>query len=262
MRVALWVFAAAIAFACSSDVDPVDCEVSGPSISLVQVANASGCSTNDGRIHVALSGGQEPLTLYLNDQPADGLEQINNLAAGVYSVLVKDANHCSATLDNVTILAADFSFTTSIEPNMSCLGGNGSVTVEVTSANPPYSFRLGNGNFTADNFFDGLTTGNHVITAQDNNNCSVSLSVTIPQGSTGTSWSDDIKPIMEKSCAITGCHNGVSRSNDFSEFASVKSFANSIKTKTKDRSMPFDGSLTQNEIDLIACWVNDGALQN
>lgn len=90
----------------------------------------------------------------------------------------------------------------------------------------------------------------------------VTLTITIPQGTTGTSWAVDIKPIMEKNCAITGCHNGVSRSNDFREFTSAKSHAKSIKSKTQDRSMPFDGALTQNEIDLIACWVDDGALQN
>lgn len=262
MRFALWVSVIGLVVACSSDVDPVDCQVSGPSISLIQVADASSCSTNDGGIQVVVSGGQEPLTLYVNDQPTDGLEQINNLAAGVYSVIVRDANHCTATLDNVTILAADFSFTTSLQPNTSCLDGNGSVTVDVTSTNPPYSFKLGNASFTDNNFFDGLTSGNHIITVQDNNNCMITLSVTIPQGVTGTSWLNDIKPIMEKNCAISGCHNGVSRSNNFREYTSAKSFANSIKIKTQDRSMPFDGSLTQNEIDLIACWVDDGALQN
>jgi hypothetical protein len=90
----------------------------------------------------------------------------------------------------------------------------------------------------------------------------VTLTVTIPQGITGTSWSNDILPIMEKNCAITGCHNGTSRSNNFSQYASAKSFAKTIKSKTQDRTMPFDGSLTQQQIDLIACWVDDGALQN
>jgi hypothetical protein len=67
---------------------------------------------------------------------------------------------------------------------------------------------------------------------------------------------------MEKNCATTGCHNGVSRSNDFREYTSAKTFANSIKSKTQDRSMPFDGTLTQDQIDLIACWVDDGAVLN
>jgi hypothetical protein len=262
MRVALWISVIGLAASCSSDVDPVDCEVSGPSINLLQTSSASGCDISDGGMHIAVAGGQEPLTLYVNDEAVEGMEQINNLAAGVYSVTVRDANHCTATLDNVTILAADFSFTASLQPNTSCLAGNGSVTVDVTSTNPPYSFKLGNGSFTANNFFDDLPSGNHVITVQDNNNCTITLTVTVPQGVTGTSWSNDIKPILEKNCAISGCHNGVSRSNNFREYASTKSFAPSIKTKTQDKSMPFDGSLTQNEIDLIACWVDDGALQN
>ena len=95
-----------------------------------------------------------------------------------------------------------------------------------------------------------------------NNNCVITLAIIIPRSNTGTSWANDIKPIMEKSCAITGCHNGVSRSNNFNDYASAKSHASSIKSKTRDRSMPFDGTLTQNQIDVISCWVDDGALNN
>jgi SprB repeat len=248
--------------ACSSDDDPVDCATAGPVVSLDGVNNATSCASNDGAIRLSVSGGKEPYNFFLNDQAVGVSAEMNNLQAGSYSVLVTDANHCSSSLDNVTIVSQDFSFTATIQPNTSCLGGNGSVSIDVEGSNPPYTFRLANGNFTSDNFFSALKAGNHIITVQDNNNCTVILSTTIPQGTTGTSWSNDIKPIFEKSCAITGCHNGVSRSNNFREYASAKSFANTIKSKTKDRSMPFDGSLTQNQIDLIACWVDDGALQN
>lgn len=248
--------------ACSSDDDPVDCERNGPTINLNQVIDATDCSTSDGVIEVKASGGKEPYTYLLNGQPVDGDGSINNLSAGVYSVGVRDANFCSATLDNITILAADFSFTTILQPNTSCLGGNGAVTIEVTSTNPPYSFKEGNGEFTADNHFTGLTTGNHTFSVKDLNDCMVTLTVTVPQGKTGTSWENDILPIMEKNCAISGCHNGVSRSNNFKEYASAKTNAKAIKSKTQDRSMPFDGALTQNQIDLIACWVDDGAPKN
>ena len=132
----------------------------------------------------------------------------------------------------------------------------------MTGDNPPYSFQLGNLSFSPNNFFSGLKSGSHKIAVKDNNDCTVNLSVSIPQDFTGTSWVNDIKPILEKECAISGCHNGTSRSNDFRNYNSAQSFAPSIKSKTQDRSMPFDGTLTQNQIDLIACWVNDGALQN
>lgn len=261
-RTLLAVVVSLILFACSSDDDPADCATSGPVMSLDGVNDATSCSSNDGAIRVSVSGGKEPYSFFLNDKAVGTSAEIKDLQAGSYSVLVRDANHCSSALDNITIVSQDFSFTTTIQPSTSCLVGNGSVTIDVEGSNPPYNFRLGNGNFTSDNFFSGLKATNHLIIVEDNNNCTVTLSITIPQGTTGTSWSIDIKPILEKNCAITGCHNGVSRSNNFSEYASVKSFAKSIKSKTQDRSMPFDGSLSQNQIDLIACWVDDGALQN
>ena len=261
-RCLLLVIVTIIFAACSSDDDPVDCATSGPLISLDGVENATSCSSNDGMIRVSVSGGVEPYSFFVNDQAVGSSAEINNLQAGSYSVLVTDANHCSSSVDNITILSQDFSFTTTLQANTSCISGNGSVLIDVVSSSPPISFRLGNGNFTSDNFVSELETGNHIITVQDNSNCTVTLSVTIPQGTTGTSWSNDIKPIMEKNCAISGCHNGVSRANNFREYASAKSFAKTIKAKTQDRSMPFDGSITQNQIDLIACWVNDGALDN
>lgn len=264
MQKILWagITAMAILACSSSDEAPVDCEASGPIIGFDAVTNATSCTTNDGSIRVSVSGGKDPHSFFLNDLPIETTGQIDNLSAGVYSVLVKDANNCTASLNNIVIVAEDFSFTANLQANTSCLSGNGSVTIEVTSDNSPYTFKLGTGDFTTENSFLGLTTGNHVIAVKDNNNCVVTLTVTIPQGSTGTSWINDVKPIMDKSCAISGCHNGVSRSNDFRQYDAAKSFAQTIKAKTKDRSMPFDGSLTQNQIDIIACWVDDGALEN
>ncbi|HEY0744354.1 MAG TPA: hypothetical protein VGD40_22970 [Chryseosolibacter sp.] len=73
------------------------------------------------------------------------------------------------------------------------------------------------------------------------------------------SWQDDILPTMETSCATVGCHDGISR-RDWTDYNEVKRYAASIKQRTVDRSMPFDGPpLSQDEINLIACWVDAGA---
>ena len=45
-------------------------------------------------------------------------------------------------------------------------------------------------------------------------------------------------------------------------FANVQGNAGQIKTLTGNRTMPAEGSLTQAEIDMIACWVDDGAVAN
>jgi hypothetical protein len=75
------------------------------------------------------------------------------------------------------------------------------------------------------------------------------------------SWTSDIKPIIEKSCAISGCHNGITRT-DLRIYSNAKKHAAEIKSLTRNRDMPFDGSIPQSQIDLISCWVDDGALEN
>lgn len=246
---------------CDSDPDPVDCSVSGPIISLGMVTNATSCSIADGSINVSASGGKEPYLFMLNSLPGQADGKFSNLAAGAYTVTVTDANGCPAAVENVAIKAADFKFTTLLTGDSDCLGANGQVTINVEQLNPPYSYRLGTGGFGESNVFGGLATGTYGFTVQDNIGCSVFLNVTIPRAFTGVSWQNDVRPIIVKSCALSGCHNGDSRS-DLRIFENAKFYAASIKSKTRDRSMPREGTLSQSEIDLISCWVDDGAVLN
>lgn len=39
-------------------------------------------------------------------------------------------------------------------------------------------------------------------------------------------------------------------------------FENQIRSRTQNWSMPLVGSLTQEEIDAFACWIDDGFLDN
>jgi len=246
---------------CSEEEDPVDCEKAGPVISLGAVEDAASCSSADGSIKVSASSGKEPYQFSVNDFPFQESGQFSDLNAGIYTVLVKDANGCTATVDNVLVKALDFTFAAAISSDKSCLSGDGQIVVEVADGNPPYSFKLGNGSFSDDNSFSGLASGNHTIVVRDNAGCDITLSLTVPRGFSGVSWESQIKPIIEASCSQSGCHNGTSRP-DLRKFENAKFYANSIKSKTKDKSMPREGSLSQQQIALIACWVDDGAINN
>ena len=71
-----------------------------------------------------------------------------------------------------------------------------------------------------------------------------------------------ILPIISTSCAITGCHvPGTGRQN-FMDNNTIKNNAEEIKERTQIRDMPRRGSLTQKQIDQIACWVDNGAPLN
>src|SRR5689334_1171606 len=114
---------------------PVDCEVSGPSLQVESVVPATDCSTHDGSIHVAPSGGKPPYKIFLNGQQMPG-GVFTDLAAGIYSVRVQDANGCDTLISNVAVMAEGFSFTAKIKGDSLCLEDNGSILVEVTEGNP------------------------------------------------------------------------------------------------------------------------------
>ncbi|MCX8489943.1 MAG: 2-polyprenyl-6-methoxyphenol hydroxylase, partial [Cyclobacteriaceae bacterium] len=71
-----------------------------------------------------------------------------------------------------------------------------------------------------------------------------------------------IKPIIDTNCAISGCHVSGGIRTDLSQLSVIQSSASSIKTRTGNKSMPIGRTLTQAQIDQIACWVDDGALNN
>jgi hypothetical protein len=85
------------------------------------------------------------------------------------------------------------------------------------------------------------------------------------------SYANDVWPIIDTSCANVGnggCHNGgTGPDSDWREFSKVQSHAAEIKnriTRTPGTAgyMPQIGSLDDEEIRLISCWVDQGAQNN
>jgi hypothetical protein len=251
-----------ILFSCGGDEQPqFNCDKSTLVISFVNATNSSSCVNADGRIEVAVTGGKEPYTFTINGLVAVG-PVFENLSSGIYSIIVKDKNKCERLLENLSVLADGFSFEADVTEDAECLAGNGSVTITVSEGVSPYTYRIGNGSFTDNNIFMSLQSGAHDLELKDGNGCTVSLRVTVPRGNTGTSFSDEILPMIKTHCAVSGCHNGVARV-DLRKYVNAKKYASQIKSLTRSREMPFDGTpLTQNQINLFSCWVDDGAVDN
>jgi hypothetical protein len=82
------------------------------------------------------------------------------------------------------------------------------------------------------------------------------------------SFADQVNPIINTSCAIPGCHNG---DNGADKNWTVFSNFQSNKEDVKDRitrppgtpgHMPAAGSITDEQIQTIVCWVDQGGLNN
>lgn len=248
---------------CTYDVlpQPFNCQLSDLHAAIDTVLSAADCTIQDGAIHVTATGGKPPYTFLLNGGQSQSQGNFENISAGIHTVSVKDGLGCEVTLENISVSAQGLSFHAIVREDNDCLAGNGSVTITVLEGNGPYLFQYGSGNFESSNTFTGLSYGTHMISVKDNAECIFKLNVTVPRAYTGISWLQEILPIIEAECATEGCHNGISRP-DLRMYNNAKFYASFIKKYTQEGSMPFDGTLAQEQIDLIACWVDDGALEN
>lgn len=251
---------------CSSDDigDPViDCSKSSLSITLTSSIDASGCATADGSFVVAASGGKSPYTYSLN-ATTNSSGSFNALALGSYEVKVVDADQCERLL-TVDILTAGATLNMEfvVAPDAECLTNNGSIDAIATGGTPPYEFSFNGAAFGSPSTFTSLMHGNYTIDVKDSQDCVFTKNASVPRGNTGVSFASQIQPIINTKCALTGCHNGDNGAErNWTVFDNVKTNAANIKTRTGNGSMPQIGSLTQEQINLIACWVDDGAPNN
>src|SRR5580765_2641990 len=82
---------------------------------------------------------------------------------------------------------------------------------------------------------------------------------------TGTqSFTNDVNPIIQASCAISGCHaagsfNGPGALTTYSQIFNARSL---IRTAIANGSMPKTGTLTTAQRNTIICWIDNGAESN
>ncbi len=98
---------------------------------------------------------------------------INGLTAGSYSVIITDANGCTATAtSNVSQPASALTATTSSTDPTNAQGNNGSITVNATGGTAPYTYNWSGIGNNLPNTQSNLSAGTYVITVTDANGCS------------------------------------------------------------------------------------------
>ena len=235
---------------------PVDCDENPVMLELVSVQPAN-CAEKNGSIEVAASGGNGEYSFSIADGAKQTTSVFNGLGAGEYEIMVLDGNQCGDTL--VVMIDSESGLDMTVETQAAgCKSANGTVTVNGASGTPPYQYKIGNGSFGTTNTFTGLAAGVHSLVVKDAAGCEVTKSARVLSG---VSYAVSIKGIIETKCAIDECHNGT-QFPDFRQFKNIHDNAAQVRNLTADRTMPEDGTLTQEQIDLIACWVNDGAQNN
>jgi uncharacterized membrane protein len=84
-------------------------------------------------------------------------------------------------------------------------------------------------------------------------------------GENSISLTDNIIPIINQNCAVSGCHVAGSSRVNLSVKENILQRANQIRSFTQSDFMPPQGSgkqLSNVEKEMIFCWVEQGALDN
>ena len=144
-----------------------------------------GCfGNNTGSIDLTVTGGVAPFSYLWSNNFTQ--EDLQNLAAGTYSVTVTDANGCT-TSQSVTISQpqAPLALNTT-QINVSCFGNStGSVNLTVTGGTAPFTYLWSNNGTVEDP--TGMAAGTYSVTVTDANGCTAQTSVTITQPQSGLS---------------------------------------------------------------------------
>ncbi|KAF2514954.1 T9SS type A sorting domain-containing protein [Flavobacterium foetidum] len=106
---------------------------------------------------------------------------ITNLAAGNYSVTIKDAVLCERVLNFTIVEPTSLTATAGTVNNVSCHGGaNGTATVNVNGGTPGYTYSWAPSGGTSATA-SGLAAGDYTVTITDANACQTTQSFTITQ---------------------------------------------------------------------------------
>lgn len=157
---------------CVSTKSGVVTQTQGPSVTAQVTAQAT-CTT--GGTATATATGGQPAYTYLWSNGAT-TPTATNLAPGIRTVTVTDANGCAASASVTITQSQGPSATAAVTAAATCLNG-GSATVTATGGTTPYTYLWSNNATTAT--ITNIAPGTYTVTVKDANNCTVTATATI-----------------------------------------------------------------------------------
>jgi hypothetical protein len=223
--------------------------------------NPSVSGGTNGSITASATGGTAPYTFNVNAGAFQGTGTFNNLGAGTYVIVAKDAIGCTGTntfvLTNPDPCAGVTISQVITTTAVTCIGGNGSVTSLANGGLFPYMYSLNGGAFQSSGTFNNLAAAGYTVTAKDANNCQDIVNTTVTGA--GSKFLA-VKTLILANCAISGCHAGT-QSPDFRVDCNIVTNGSLIQQRAVNgtpSAMPPTGLLSSTERQKITDWINAG----
>ena len=250
-------------YGCGDD-ESIDCMSGSLAASVSNVIDAR-CGLANASFELSISGGRSPFEFSLTGTDFQdvlaGSNLIESVPSGNYLLTVRDANGCVTNVP-LTIANQNQPSTSVIITVSGCEKAEGSITINASGGEEPYSFSLDSGTAQTENIFSGLAKGAYTALISDFNGCQTTVDINIISG---TSYKNEIIPIINMHCAINDCHDGSNTAlPDWTDLPTIRSLAETFKNRTLNGTMPPPErpALTSEEIKAVACWIDDGTLNN
>ncbi|HUM46860.1 MAG TPA: T9SS type A sorting domain-containing protein, partial [Chitinophagales bacterium] len=151
--------------------------VAGPS-TLTATIVAATCGNGNGKITAAASGGTGSFTYSLDGTIFQAGSSFTSLAAGTYTLWVKDGNGCTKNL-SVTVPNLEGPLLTLSASPSTCYSNDGTITATATGGTVAITYSNNGGAFQSSNIFTGLAAGFYTVTAKDANGCLSTTAITV-----------------------------------------------------------------------------------
>ncbi|HXP49517.1 MAG TPA: hypothetical protein VN922_06180, partial [Bacteroidia bacterium] len=143
--------------------------------------NVSCSGGSNGSATVGVKGGVSPYTYSWNTSPVQTSAIATGLSAGSYTVIITDANSCTANATVTISQPSQLRDSISASASISCYGGsnNGTATVGVKGGTGPYTYSWNTSPVQTTATATGLSAGSYTVTVTDANNCSANITPTV-----------------------------------------------------------------------------------
>jgi gliding motility-associated-like protein len=132
------------------------------------------CAGNTGSITVTGNGGVLPYQYNINGGAFQSSGIFNNLSAGVYNIIVQDANNCTFNITATITEPANALHVSINKTNVSCFGeAKGSATVTAVNGTAPYTYSWNTIPVQTTTTINNLVAGNYIVITTDGAGCSV-----------------------------------------------------------------------------------------
>jgi gliding motility-associated-like protein len=150
-----------------------------PLVVALDIADISCNGANDGSITAIPTGGAGGYAYGWSNGETD--ETIDNLAAGLYSITVTDANGCTEVNAGDIIEPGPLDFSFSVV-DVICAGeATGLISVTATGGTPPYEYSADGIQFQSDLNLSGLLAGEYQVQVRDASGCSLAKTAFITE---------------------------------------------------------------------------------